>query len=324
MALTPVKEKGHGYGYGKVILFGEHFVVHGIPAIVCALHYKTTAVVEKGDRPGVELIDNRPAAEGYKEAKKEHSWEAINLILKKMGIPADTPLRITLNGDLFAASGVGASAAFCTAIARALNDYYGMGLDDDGINEIAHEGEKGFHGNPSGVDDTASTYGGFLWFKKGDPRPHVEKIDVPGPLYIVMGNSGTVANTKKAVALVREGKENNPEKFNPIFKRAEELVSEAREALEKYDLERVGELMNENHSLLRDMGLSTDVLEKMVSTAIQNGALGAKITGGGLGGYMVALVRDEEEQKRVENALLDLQKETGAKITTLSSVLGRD
>ncbi|MEM2878808.1 MAG: mevalonate kinase [Candidatus Hadarchaeales archaeon] len=292
---------GFGKGYGKVILFGEHFVVHGIPSIVSAIDKYTTATVERKAGNGWKLDDRRPATPGYKEEKLEQQRDSIERVLRAAGVDTSkSGINITLGGDLVAASGIGASAASCVAIARALSDEFGLDYSDDRINEIAFEGEKAYHGNPSGVDNTAATYGGLLWFMKGKP---IERISLSRPVEVVMGNTGLVANTEAAVAGVKERKERYPDRYGRIFREAGELVQKARKALLSYDLREVGRLMNENHRLLQEIEVSCAELDKLVDIAIKNGALGAKLTGGGLGGNIVALTPGRELQEKVAKAI---------------------
>ena len=291
-----------GKGYGKCILFNEHFVVYGIPSIVSAIGDATVATVEKTESGGIQLVDNRPATPGYKEGYKEQQKDSLKRVLEAMNISGTENLKITLGGTLYAASGVGASAASCTAMARALNQFYNMGLPDDRINEIAYEGEKGYHGTPSGVDNTASTYGGLIWFVRGE-KNIFDPIKMKEPVEIVMGNTGKVANTKAAVAGVKERKEKFPEKYNEIFASADKVAHDAREALEAHDLTRVGQLMNKNHELLQQIEVSSEELDLLVDTARKAGAVGAKMTGGGLGGYMVALTPGITLQEKVAHAI---------------------
>ncbi len=293
-----------GKGYGKCILFNEHFVVYNIPSIVSAIGDYTLATVEATESGGVRLIDDRPATPGYKEGKMEHQKDSLHRILEAMDVDPDENLKITLGGTLYCASGVGASAASCTAIARALNQHFDMGLDHDEINDIAYEGEKGYHGTPSGVDNAASTYGGLIWFVRGEENTF-EPISLKEPVEIVMGNTGKVANTKAAVAGVKERKEKYCERYDEIFKKARSLAHDAREALEAQDIEKVGDLMNCNHSLLQDIEVSDEELDMLVDTARSTGAVGAKMTGGGLGGYMVALTPGKELQEKVAKAIED-------------------
>ena len=291
-----------GKGYGKCILFNEHFVVYSIPSIVSAIGDVTVATAEKTESGGVQLVDDRPATPGYKEKYLEQQKDSLRRVLEAMNISQKENVKLTLGGNLYAASGVGASAASCTAAARALNSFFDLRLDDDRINERAYEGEKGYHGTPSGVDNTASTYGGLIWFVRGE-KPIFDSITMKEPVEIVMGNTGKVANTKAAVAGVRERKEKFPEKYNKIFGEADKMVHAARKALESHDLTEVGKLMNDNHALLQQIEVSNADLDMLVETARTAGAVGAKMTGGGLGGYMVALTPGEELQKKVAKAI---------------------
>lgn len=294
---------GEGSGFGKVILLSEHFVVYGVPSIVSAIAQATTATVEPSEGEGWRVDDRRQATPGYKEEKLEQQRESVERILKAAGIDSTkNPIKITLGGDLVAASGIGASAASCVAIARALSDEFGLNLPDERINEIAYEGERAYHGTPSGVDNTAATYGGLIWFVRGKPNV-IERIEMREPIEIVMGNTGIVANTVAAVAGVRERKEKNPEKYDKLFKAAEELVHDARRALENFDLKEVGRLMDENHRLLQGIEISCKELDFLVELAREQGALGAKLTGGGLGGNMVALTPGKDLQERVAGAM---------------------
>jgi mevalonate kinase len=294
---------GKGSGFGKVILFNEHFVVHGVPSIASAIEMETTAVVEAIQSKNTwALKDERKATPGYKEDKKDQQADSIDNIFRAMGLTAKN-VRITLGGSLTAASGVGASAASCVAIARALNDEFKLNLPDERINEIAFEGEKGYHGTPSGIDNTVATFGSLIWYKRDMHGTVMEKIKMKMPVEIVMGNSGLVTNTKAAVEGVEKRKAENPAEFAKLFKSAEELAVKARKALENNKIEEVGALMNENHKLLQKIGVSCPKLDSMVELARKNGAIGAKLTGGGLGGYMVALTLGKDVQEKVAKAL---------------------
>lgn len=292
-----------GYGYGKVILFNEHFVVHEIPAIASAIEKKTIANVDDSKTEGFTLSDDRPETPGYKKEKSSQQKDSLDRIFKAMKIDEEK-VRMELSGDLLAATGLGASAASCTAIARALSNHFKLGYKDEKINDVAYEGEKGYHGTPSGIDNTASTFGGLIWFKRGKQNV-IEKLKIKAPVEIVIGNTGLVADTSAAVAGVRERKEKNPKKYEKIFKEAESLVYDAKEALGSYEIEKVGKLMDENHRLLCDIGVSCEELDMLVEIARKNGAIGAKLTGGGLGGNMVALTPGKDLQEKVAKAIED-------------------
>ncbi|HDQ15597.1 MAG TPA: mevalonate kinase [Bacteroidetes bacterium] len=294
---------GEGIGFGKAILFNEHFVVYGIPAIVSAIGKYTIAKIEPMDKSGWTLNDNRKATPRYKEDKLDQQKKSINNIIKKMGIDLSKKgIEITLDGTLYCASGIGASAASCVAIARALSNHYGLNLSDEEINEVAYEGELAYHGTPSGIDNTASTFGGLIWYEKKNPII-MDKIKIHSPVEIVMGNTGKVANTTAAVAGVRERKEKYPDKYKEIFDRAENIAYLAKDALNEEDYKELGKLMNENHKLLQQIEVSSRELDFLVKLARDHGALGAKLTGGGLGGNIIALTPGRELQDNVANAI---------------------
>lgn len=293
---------GSGFGYGKVILFGEHFVVYGLPAIASAIGSKTTASVRRMDKPGLNLIDNRSEIPGYKVKKKKEQDKSIDNIFAYFEIdPEKQGLEINFAGDLVAASGIGASAASCAALSRALNDEFKLGFDNEKINTAAYEGEKGYHGTPSGIDNTAATYGGLIWFKRnlhGGPNV-IEKLKMKEPVEIVIASTGVTASTSKVVAEVKQQREEQPQKFDQIFENYKQLVGEARKALIENNLNKLGKLMNENQELLRQINVSSTELEDMINIAMDQGAIGAKLTGTGRGGNMFVLTPGKELQERI-------------------------
>ncbi len=297
------ERKGTGIGYGKVILFNEHFVVHGVPAIAGSMGAHTSCTVTPGKGSGWTLLDERPETPGYKTSKMDEQRQSIDNIFAALGRdPTGEPIHIHFGGSLLCASGLGASGASCTALARALNDHFDLDRDDDAINQAAFEGEKGYHGTPSGLDNTVSTFGGMLHYTKGQP-PKFDPIAIKEPVRIVLGNTGKVADTVGAVAGVNERKVAEPEVYKALFEAARVLGEQGRVAIEAYDLERLGQLMNINHHLLQAIGVSCTELDELVDTARICGALGAKVTGGGLGGNMVALTPTKELQNEVADAM---------------------
>lgn len=319
-----------GIGYGKVILFGEHFVIYGKPSIVSAINSSTICEVEKIDKISLAMFsknnegigwllqDFRDETRGYKEKKFEEQKESIRLMLKKMNIDiTKNPIKITFYGDLISASGIGASAASCASFARAMNQEFNLKMSDKEINEVAFEGEKAYHGNPSGVDNTAAVYGGLLWFIRGNKEKNIpnifELIKIKNKVEIVMADTGLITDTKKVVEEVKKRREVEKERYEKIFKEYEELVFNARNCLEKDDLKKLGELMNKNHELLQDIEVSCNELDELVDIAIKNGSYGAKMTGSGLGGYIVALTPEKELQDKVAN---ELQKKSKLTIKT--------
>lgn len=297
---------GTGSGKGKTILFGEHFVVYGYPAIAAGIASETVAKIIRKKTAGWQLVDNRPAMLGYKETKADEQKTSIDYVLKYCKIDtAKEGLRIELGGDLVCASGIGASAASCVAIARALNQEYSLGLNDDQINEAAYEGEKGYHGTPSGIDNTASTFGGLVWYIRDldAGQPKFERIKLSRPVQLVIASTGLTASTKEVVGDVKMKKESDPTWFKNLSNEYSQLVHDARNTLVQLDLLKVGKLMNRNHELLQDMTVSCAELDNLVEIAREKGAIGAKMTGTGRGGNMIALASDAKSAKRVAKAL---------------------
>jgi mevalonate kinase len=260
--------------------------------------------VERKPGSGYELRDERPETPGYKAEKLQQQKESLEIMLRFMSV--DTQQHhydVSLGGDLIAASGVGASAASCAAIARAFSQELNLNYSDERVNEVAYEGEKGYHGTPSGIDNTAATFGGLIWYRREGTAQLMERMQLRKPVEIVMGNTGKVADTKSVVAGVKERKERAPEKYEPLFQYADHLVRDARTELENYNLEKVGAYMNESHRLLQEIGVSSPELDALVKLARDAGAIGAKLTGTGKGGYMVALTPGRELQDRVANEI---------------------
>jgi mevalonate kinase len=271
-----------------------------VPAIVSAISYETVTTVERIDGEGWVLEDNRIEVPGYKEKKKEQQVASIDRVLEVMNIDVKkNPIKITVGGNLLAGSGVGASAASCVSLARALNEAFSLGYSIEEINRVAWQGEFPYHGIASGVDNTASTYGGLLrfWLKNGGQN--FERVKTPQPFEIVLANSGITANTAALDEFIEKQKQENPELFRTRLNTIVSQGSDMKIALEAGDLDTVGKIMTENHKLLIDMDMSHQILDYLCKLALENGALGAKVTGGGRGGYMISLTPGKELQDRV-------------------------
>ncbi len=292
-----------GTGFGKTILIGDQFVLDEVPAIVSAISFETEATVERIAGEGWVLEDNRIEVPGYKEKKKEQQARSIDRILEVMKIDVKkNPIKITYGGTLLAGSGVGASAASCVSLARALNAEFNLGCSIEEINRVAWQGEFPYHGVASGVDNTASTYGGLLLFQLIKGQQHFEKIKTPKPFEIVLANSGITANTALLDEFIEQQKKENPELFASRLGTITSQAHEMKKALEAGDLKTVGKIMSENHKLLVEMEFSHETLDYLCKLALEKGALGAKVTGGGRGGYMVSLTPGKKLQDKVASA----------------------
>lgn len=284
----------------------NHFVVYGLPAIASALGSFTIAEVNVVEGNGWTVDDQRLATPGYKKKKFNESIQSIKNVIEYLNVDTENQkLEITFAGNLIAASGVGASAAQCTSLSRALNDTFNLNLPEEKINQAAYEGEKAYHGTPSGIDNTASTYGGIIWFVKNlsGGKNIMDLLQSPIKMPLVIANSGITSSTAEIVANVRHLKEENPKKFEQIFSKYEKLAIIAKKALLRGDIIAIGNLMNQNHKLLQDITVSGEVNDKLVEISLQNGAVGAKMTGTGRGGLIIALAENEEVQDKIAIAV---------------------
>jgi mevalonate kinase len=296
---------GCGSAFRKTILIGDSFVLKEVPAIVASIPYKTKCRVERLTKGRGWIIDDeRIEVTGPIAAKNSKRTESIKRILEVMNIDAEnTPLKITYGGDWLAGSGLGASAASCVSLARALNDEFKLGLSNEDINQIAWEGEFAYHGIPSGVDNTASTFGGVIFFQLKKGQTAWRRIPIKKPVEIVLGNSGVKGETSKLDAHIEVQEAKNPELFDSHLKTINGQSFEMKKALESYDLQKVGQIMTANHRILDGMEISHEILNHLCKIALDLGALGAKVTGGGLGGCMNALTPGWKLQEKVAAAM---------------------
>jgi mevalonate kinase len=297
--------------FGKLILFGEHFVVYKVPALVGAISDYTNCDVELMDtttsdvEPGLTIIDHRPAVPHYKVQKAEEGEQAVKLVLDHFQIDYKSKYHVTctFGGTLTCVSGIGASAAQVVALARALQYELPRPLTLDEINAAGYEGEKGYHGTPSGIDNTAATFGGLLKFQRTDETPVFTKFALAAPIRIVFASTGITASTTTVVGDVRAKKEADPAWFNGLLQQYVQIAEQAEAALLQPDLVALGQLLNDNHTLCQALTVSCAELDHLVEAARQAGALGAKMSGTGRGGLMLALCETPEQQESIAAAL---------------------
>jgi len=291
-------------GYGKLILLGEHFVVYKVPALVVAVGASTTCKIEASKQAGLHFTDDRPAVPGYKTKKMKECVDAAELVLRHFGIDTTKQgIHVHLGGDLCAVSGIGASAAQCVSMARAIGHFLGRCLSDEEVNDAGYEGEKGYHGTPSGIDNTASTYGGLLKFQRTDSSPMFEMKKLTHSVEVVYASTGITASTTEVVGDVRKRKQAEPAWFEDLTQKYVALIPKAEDALQTGDWLTLGEQLNQNHTLCQDLSVSCEELDKLVDAARTAGAYGAKMSGTGRGGLMLALTPGAGLQKKVAAAL---------------------
>lgn len=286
-----------GAGYGKVILLGEHAVVYGSHAIAAPVKLSIQAQIKDYDE-GVNLTIPRWGVEQrvMLNGKRENSLSAsLDLILERLHLKEES-MSIEVWPHVPRAMGLGASAALAVGVIRALDQRYKLNLSDTDVNGIAFEVEKLAHGGtPSGIDNTLATYRQFMLYKKGHP-PVMKEIFAPQPIPIVIGLSGTESLTATMVTKVRNNWENNRFLYERIFAEIDGITLEGVKAIENNNLTQLGELMNICQGLLNALGVSSWEIEELIQIARDNGAVGAKLTGGGGGGSMVAICPDNSER----------------------------
>jgi len=302
---------------GKVILFGEHGVVYGRPALAAGLSTGATAelVSEPGvlatarlsvEPWGVTVDAIAPDAGAVSAAPVDTSQlaQAFGAIVHAYEKPPALHVRVRM--ELPSGAGLGGSAALSVAIVRAFDEALGIERTPSEVADIALRAERVFHGNPSGVDTAMAAAGGVAVYRKGQP---LAPVFVKKPIILVVGHSGEPGMTKETVASVARQHAQRPDKVEQIFAGMEAIVNNGKSALERGDLDSLGQLMELNQKLLVTLVLSTPRLEEMCTVAVKAGALGAKLTGGGGGSCMIALVSDAESGRTVREALEKLGRE---------------
>jgi len=294
----------------KIILFGEHFVIYGEPAIVLAIDKRAYAKTEVRQDKRLSIRSVNLNLSGYYEnenfkveygdareakLKFEPIRRAVEKILEKHG--EKVGLDIEINSTVPVAAGLGSSAAVVAAVTAAVSALLNIKMSKEEVFRITYDAEQVVHGTPSGIDPAISTFGGTLLFQMDTGfKPLDVKIDAP----LVIGDTGVTRSTRVQVERVRELREKYPQVIEPIMLSAREIVLRALEALSEGDLETVGELMNINHALLCSVGVSDESLEWLINAARKAGALGAKLTGAGGGGCMIALAKNERLNQIME------------------------
>ncbi|MGB3049490.1 MAG: mevalonate kinase [Polyangiales bacterium] len=282
-----------GFGRGKVILLGEHAVVHGCPAIAVGIERGVTAAARPAERDILRLSPWGLAL-GPDPLGSEPLERAFAAVLALY--PERPALEVSAEVELPAGAGLGCSAAIGVAVLDAIDEALSIKRSRTELAEAALVWERIFHGNPSGIDNAMSAVGGVALYRKGDPlRP----LRSNKPLHLVIGYSGESSSTKEMVASVARQLETDPGRVNKAFEAIEVLVRNAKLAIEAGDHIALGQLLDLNHSILSSLMLCTSKLDEMCQAARASGALGAKMTGAGGGGCMFALAPKQDQALRL-------------------------
>ena len=279
------------YASGKIILLGEHAVVYGRPALAAPIPLAVEArVVDSAD---TVLLIPRWGIEQRVPPMSENPQgvtRILALLLERLDL-ASRALTIEAFPNVPRAMGLGGSSALAVAVIRALSDHFKLDLSNERVNELAFECERAAHGTPSGVDNTIATYGSTLLFENNG-SPSFQEVRPAGSVSIAIGISGKESLTATTVAQVRKAWERQPERYERIFDQIGDLTRAGTEALQDGAYQELGELMNLCQGYLNALQVSTPELEELIHIARRRGAVGAKLTGGGGGGSVIALCPD--------------------------------
>ena len=294
------------YASGKAILFGEHAVVYGRPAIAVPVTQVQARATVENVGPGITLVapdlgrrylvDQAPADDPLAHA--------VRITLAHLGLGLDLDLIITVASTIPLARGLGSSAAISAALVRALARLFGRGLPPEEVSALVYETEVIHHGTPSGIDNTVVAYEQPVYFVRGQP---IERLRVREPLGLAIADTGIASSTREVVGDVRRAWERDRARYEWLFDGIGEIARRARRAIEEGELEVLGRLMDDNHALLQAIGVSSPELDGLVEAARSAGATGAKLSGAGRGGNMITLVQPGARD-RVAEAL----REAGA------------
>jgi len=294
---------------GKIILVGEHFVVHGESAIVMAINRYVTVMVEgRSDEVihissdlGISGQYNKDRFHGPKDHQKTLDPIKISIQSVLEALRENKGLDVHISSTIPVAVGLGSSGALAVTTVAAVGRYFNHEFQAEELLKLSLKAERYVHINPSGVDQAISTYGGIIIYNK---KTGFTRLEAPSPIPIVIGNTGIERNTGRLVDQVRKLKQKYPQTVDLIFQSAGELALQAIDALQQSNITSLGNLMNINHGLLMAIGVSHEALDRLVHIAKQNGALGAKLTGAGGGGCMIALVTQEQSDQIAEKLQL--------------------
>ena len=303
---------------GKIILFGEHAVVYGRPAIAAPVtQVRATATVTEAARGSGCLLAAQDTGEEVRlsTASPAHPLALVlRLALAEAGINREPDWRIVLRSEIPMASGLGSGAAVSAALVRAVLAHAGQPASPEMVSRLVYRSEEIYHGTPSGIDNAVIAYERPVWFVKGRPA---ETLPVGRPFHLTIADSGIPSPTKESVDHVRRAWQADPATYEAIFHRITDIVHGARRAIRDGRYAVLGPLMDANQQRLQALGVSSPVLERLIEAARGAGAGGAKLSGGGRGGNIIALV-DGESAQPVQAALLA----AGAKRVILTQVGG--
>lgn len=291
-----------GTACGKIILFGEHAVVYGRPALAVPLpQLRARARVE--DRTDVGILIQARNVGRTIHLNGKHDDDPLEVIVRRTleTLQVAGNLKIEIDSDIPLASGLGSGAAVSTAIVRAIAAHFERALSPNEISALVYETEKLYHGTPSGIDNTVIAYEQAIRFVRGEVSV---SFQIAHPLTLAIANTGIASATFNTVGDVRRGWELDPARYESIFDQIAQVVRDSEAALASGENETLGELMNRNQLLLQELDVSSAEIERLIRAGMNAGALGGKLSGGGRGGNVIFYVGPEDAD-RLHKALLE-------------------
>ncbi|WP_298040319.1 mevalonate kinase [uncultured Microbacterium sp.] len=299
MPSTAPRLTGDGRSHAKIILFGEHAVVYGAPAVALPMTRLAATVHVRPEASGIHI--DSALYSGEAERAPDHLLPVVTAIraaIRRIA-PLTPGLWVRIGSSIPHERGLGSSAAVAGAIARAVASLANRDLDAQDCHRIIQEAERVAHGAPSGLDAYAVVADGPILFRQGQ----ISTLTFAEPLTFVIADSGIPGSTSEAVGDVRRRRNAEPERIDGIMLDLAAGAERAVTAMQTGDARAVGSEMDRAHQGLVDLGVSTPGLNALVDAARAAGALGAKLTGGGLGGCVIALAESEPHAERLETAL---------------------
>lgn len=299
----------------KIILFGEHFIVYGGKAVLCSIDKRITVESELTKTNHIEIESQLgrlkiPKSDSYKNA--DSVFRPLVYIAQRMleKFHSEFGMKILVSAEFPSGVGLGSSSACCVAAAGSISGLFGNHTKEE-ILKIAIDAERTIFENTSGADCTVCTYGGILEYSKDG---QIKKLEFVPKFELVVANSRIIHSTSKVVSMVKQFKDEKPEVFSSLCMQETNLIKDALGALQKNDLVKLGKLMMHNQEFLEKIGVSNDTLNSMLNLA-NNTSYGAKLTGAGDGGCIIALA-DKSNLEKTLSALAKKYECFSAKIDT--------